>query len=59
MAWDFDQAVSLFGNYVEDMLKQTDDKGRQKYSLKFLLGIRDSFRIEDFEGAPGIRIHTG
>lgn len=57
MAWDFDQAVSLFGNYVEDKLKETDDKGRQKHSLKSLLGIRDAFRIEELAGLPGVKVH--
>lgn len=33
-AYQFDQAVSIFGQYVEGKLEERDKKGKRRWSLK-------------------------
>lgn len=40
-AFQFDKAVSWFGRHVENLLNETDGKGRPRYTLDDVLGADD------------------
>lgn len=38
LAWQFDQAVLMFGTWVDNKLNERDDNGKPKHKLDSLLG---------------------
>jgi hypothetical protein len=47
LAYTFDRAVMVYGQYVDNLLSETDKKGRPKYELKEIL--------EDPDALPGAK----
>jgi hypothetical protein len=63
LAWQFDNAVLLFGTWVQNRLDATDDKGRRKYkTLAAALGEKQKVSVVNashFAGVGGILVKQG
>ncbi len=62
LKWQFDNAVLLFGTYIENKLNERDKEGKPKHKLETLLGLprqRKSFHPEAYQGVLNFEIVEG
>lgn len=51
LAWWFDEAIGWLGRWVDSHLEQVDSKGKRKYSVESVLGIKPAPAKIDIEEA--------
>lgn len=61
LAYQFDNAVLLFGNWVEGKLKETDYKGKPKHKIESLLADpakkkKNTINVGQLMNRPGVLV---